>query len=59
MSKNKEGHKTSSGEPQKGSVVRTLAATAIWLWALSILGYFYYSRNFLTLLQQLWEKASG
>ena len=59
MSKNKEAHKISSREPQKGSPLRILAEAAVWLWALSILGYFYYSRNFLTWLQQLWEKASG
>ena len=40
-------------------MVRTLATAAVWLWGLFVLGYFYYSRNFLTLLQQLWEKGSG
>ena len=59
MGRNKEAPKSSSGEAREESVVRTLAAAAVWLWGLFVLGYFYYSRNFLTLLQQLWEKGSG
>jgi hypothetical protein len=50
---------TNPTQPQKGGAVRALAEAAVWLWGLFILGYFYYTRNFLTLLQQLWEKASG
>ena len=59
MGRNKEANKTSSEEVQEGSVVRILATAAVWLWGLFVMGYFYYSRNFLTLLQQLWEKGSG
>ena len=59
MGRNKETPQTSSGEAREESVVRTLATAAVWLWGLFVLGYFYYSRNFLTLLQQLWEKGSG
>ncbi len=59
MGRNKETPKTSSGEAREESLVRTLAAAAVWLWGLFVLGYFYYSRNFLTLLQQLLEKGSG
>lgn len=44
---------------EKRSTIRIVAEVVVWSWVLSILGYFYYSRNFFALLHQLWERASG
>ena len=56
ISAEEQGTEASSG---KRSATRIVAEVAVWGWVLSILGYFYYSRNFFNLLNQLWERASG
>ena len=39
--------------------VLLLAEALTWAWAVGVLGYFYYSRKFLELLQQVWETFLG
>lgn len=42
-----------------GGIWRTIGEIGVWAWMLSLLGYFYYSRGYLTLLKQIWEHVIG
>ena len=41
------------------STVGLLLESILWIWALSVMGYFYYTRDFHLLLIQAWEQGLG
>lgn len=36
-----------------------IAEVILWIWVLGFLGYFYYSHDFIPLLQHFWKQAIG
>ena len=59
----KRRHRPAPGAPSAeetgGTTVRLVVESVLWIWALSVIGYFYYSRNFHILLQKAWEQGFG
>ena len=61
MSKHRRGQGRAPGRPADGRrrPALLLAEALVWAWAVGVMGYFYYSRKFPALLQQLWESFLG
>jgi len=55
----KERGKMSQCDGQRNSAGRMVAEAVVWGWMLAVLGYFYYTRGFFSLLRQIWEQVSG
>ena len=41
------------------TTLRLLLESALWIWALSVIGYFYYTREFHLWLLRAWEQGLG
>ena len=41
------------------AAVRIAAEVGLLIWAMAVLGYFYYTRSFHLLIWQIWEKFIG
>jgi hypothetical protein len=50
---------TETGEVAGNKSVRLLVESVLWVWALAVIGYFYYTRDFHILLQKAWEQVFG
>lgn len=42
-----------------GGIWGVVGEICVWGWILAVLGYFYYSRGYLKLLNQIWERIIG
>ena len=60
----RRGQKRNSGSvdaslESSGGIWGVVGEICVWGWILAVLGYFYYSRGYLKLLNQIWERIIG
>ena len=50
---------TPDDEGAGGTTVKLVVESVLWVWALAVIGYFYYTRDFHLLLRYAWERVIG